>query len=189
MGSVFKNLGYSLAPQKTAELLIKNWAKGDFKSIINFVKYNGQAFQDIPFSLPETFKHLDQAFPNAKFILTERDSPEQWYQSLIKFHAAMFGNGKVPSKEDLMNAKYHYKGFAWEVNRLLHNTPENDPYHRDSLIKSYITYNDSVKTYFKDRGVEKFLILNVAEQHALPKILDFLGKPGAMQKMPWENKS
>jgi len=189
ISSILKNLGYCLAPQRPAELLIKDWTKGDFNRIIAFVKYNGQAFQDIPFSLPDTFRHVDQAFPNAKFILTERDSPEQWYQSLIKFHSIKFGNGRIPTKEDLMNAKYMYKGFAWEVNRILHDTPDNDPYHKETLIKSYIDYNIAVKEYFKHRGGEKFLVLNVAEPDALQKILGFLGKPGALEKMPWENRS
>src|SRR5204863_7660666 len=101
-------------------------------------------FQDVPFSFPNTFKHLDKAFPNSKFILTIRDSPEQWYQSITRYHAKIFGKGNLPSKEDLQKAGNIWKGWIWECNRILYNTPDNDIYNKEILINSYNNYNNSV---------------------------------------------
>lgn len=190
MAKVFEQLGYALAPQAQAELLIKNWAKRDFQPVFNFVKYNGQAFQDLPFSLPETYKHLYDAFPNSKFILTIRSSADEWYNSLVRFHSAKFGKGgQVPTKDDLMRATYRYPGFAWEVNRCLHNTPEDDPYEKNALMSSYNVYNQEVVSFFKERDTSRLLVVNLADKDALSDILSFLGRERELHSLPWENKS
>ena len=189
INALLKQLGYFVAPQEPAELLIHDWKKREFERIISYVKNYGEAFQDIPFSLEGTYRHLDKAFPTAKFILTMRDSPEQWYQSLTKFHSLKFGKGgRLPTKDDLMNASYRYRGFAWEVNRLLHETPEEDPYHKESLIDSYVRYNKNVINYFQGKD-DKLLVVNLATSDALSKLLAFLNKSGELNKMPWENKT
>lgn len=61
-------------------------------------------FQDVPFGLPFTFQSLDQRFPGSKFILTIRDSPDQWHDSLTRSHARLFGHGRVPTTKDIENA-------------------------------------------------------------------------------------
>ena len=49
-------LGFHVGRQRPAELLVKNCLKNDYKKLIKFVKYHGVAFQDVPFSLPHTYK-------------------------------------------------------------------------------------------------------------------------------------
>lgn len=69
-------LGYRVAPQRYAELLADDcYLRGKFGLIVEFCRYYN-AFQDVPFSWPRTYRVLDEAFPNARFILTVRDSPE-----------------------------------------------------------------------------------------------------------------
>ncbi|MCH3881556.1 hypothetical protein L1S33_04130 [Tenacibaculum sp. K20-16] len=188
MAKIFRKMGLSVGPQRPAELLVKDWGKNDFTRIIKYVKYSGIAFQDIPFSFPNTFKVLDKEFPDSKFILTIRDSPEIWYKSLISFHSKRFGNGCLPTKQDLKKAKYIYPGYAWEVNRLLHNTPEEDIYNKQMLIQHYIDYNDSVIKYFKNKP-EQLLVVNLKEPDSLVKISKFLGISKNIGKVPWENKT
>jgi hypothetical protein len=174
--------------QRQAELLQHQWAKRNFKPIIDYCK-TAEFFQDVPFSKPFTFIVLDQAFPKSKFILTLRDSPEQWYNSITKFHANLWGkDGRIPTKEDLQNATYIYKGRPWEMNRLSYSTTENNPYQKDILIQSYIDYNNSVIEYFRHRPYD-LLILNVAEQGAYRKLCQFLNKPITNEEFPWANKT
>lgn len=184
-----KNLGYKVGNQRKAEILHhKYWAKRDFKPIIKYCK-TADFFQDAPFSHPFTFIALDQAFKHSKFILTVRDSPEQWYESMVKFHGKLWGqNEKVPTKKDLQNATYIYKGRPWDMNRLSFNTPEENPYQKDILIKYYIDYNNSVVEYFRHRP-EDLLILNVAATGAYKKLCAFLDKPFIDKEFPWENKT
>jgi len=70
-----------------------------------------QAFQDMPFSLSFTYMALDKKFRESKFILTARDSSGQWYESLVRSHSKLFGNGNLPDTNDLKNADYCYKGY------------------------------------------------------------------------------
>ncbi|MFT6855990.1 MAG: hypothetical protein ACJA0X_001967 [Cyclobacteriaceae bacterium] len=188
MSAFLKTLGFKVAPQRPAELLIHDWGKRNFSNIINYVKVSGVAFQDIPFSLAETYQVMDSAFPNSKFILTVRDSPETWYHSLTSFHSKLFGNGHLPTKEDLQNVDYMYKGFAWELNRLIHSTPESDPYNKKMLIQEYIEYNDEVITYFQNMP-KKLLVINLKEENAHQQIADFLGHKGDVVNIPWVNKT
>ena len=183
-----KELGYTVGVQTPAERLLEDWAKRDFKKIIRHCR-TGEFFQDFPFCVPYTFVILDHEFPGSKFILTVRDSPEQWYDSLTRFHSKKWGvDGKIPTKEDLQNATYIWKGRPWEANRYSYDTPESEPYKKDILIRSYVNYNESVIEYFRHRP-EDLLILNVAKKGAYKKLGDFLGKDVKQINFPWENKT
>jgi len=183
-----EDLGYVVGNQRIAEKMMDQWARRDFKNLVRYC-HTAQFFQDVPFSKLYTFTVMDYAFPNSKFILTVRDSPEQWYDSLTKFHAKKWGkDGRIPTKEDLQNAIYIYKGRPWETNRWAHTTPEDNPYEKKELIKSYIDYNNSVVEYFRHRPND-LLILNVAEEGAYQKLCVFLRKETEIQNFPWENKT
>ena len=59
------DLGYRMGPQRSGELLLKEYLARDFMSIVEFCT-TADAFQDIPFSLPYTYLILDHYFKNAK---------------------------------------------------------------------------------------------------------------------------
>lgn len=168
--------------------MANDWAKRDFNTIVDYCK-TAEFFQDIPFSKPFTFVALDQVYPGSKFILTMRDNPEQWYNSLTKFHAEIWGkDGRIPTKEDLMAATYIYKGWAWEINRYNWETPENEPYQKDILIQSYIDYNQQVKDYFRHRP-EDLLVLNAADKKSYQELCCFLNVKSDRNTFPWKNKT
>lgn len=183
-----KELGFTVGNQTTAENLVDDWANRDFRRLIKYCR-TAQFFQDVPFSLNYTYVVLDHAFQNSKFILTVRDSPDQWYQSLIRFHGKMWGkDGRVPTKEDLMEGFYLYKGRPWHVNRLINITPEDDLYNKEILIKRYINHNEEVKQYFKHRP-DDLLVLNVANENAYAKLCEFLNVKQKRDTFPWKNKT
>lgn len=186
--SVLKSFNYKLGNQVQGELLLEAWYERDFNQIIKFCK-TAEAFQDVPFSLPYTFQHLDVAFPDAKFILTERDSAEQWYQSLITFHSKLWANGeRIPTVDDLKAATYRGLGYAFKFNKYVFNTPENDVYNQSILMAHYLDYNQSVKDYFKSRP-EKLLVINVSKSQDYATLCGFLGQPITRTDFPWENKT
>lgn len=181
-----KELGYTLGHQNTGEMLLSEYAKRNFEPIVNFC-HSANAFQDIPFSLPFVFVILDHYFPNAKFILTVRDNADQWLDSMIRFQAKLFGNGEVPTKETLMNAFYLYKGRPWETSRILFNTPEDDIYHRPTMLAYYNNHNYNVREYFRTKN--NFLEMNMSEPGAYLRLCAFLGKEPVGTDFPWLNKS
>jgi hypothetical protein len=185
---VFRDLGYQVGEQLKAERMLEDWAKRDFSNIITYCR-SAQVFQDVPFSLLDTFKVMDQAFPKSRFILTVRDSAEQWYSSLIRFHGKMWANGRVPpTSDDLKNAMYIYKGRPWEANRMLFNTPEDNPYEKNTLLAFYEKHNADVLEYFKGRP-DDLLVLNVSKPGEYQRFCQFLGIVSDRMEFPWENKT
>ena len=183
-----EELGVIVGRKRYAENLLEDWARRDFSKIIRYCR-TAQAFQDVPFSLPDTFKAVDQAFPGSKFILTVRDSPEQWYSSLVRFHGKIWANGRTPpTREDLQNATYIYKGHPWRANQLIFGTPEHDPYHKTTLLKFYENHNASVKEYFSERS-DDLLVLNISVETDYQRLCSFIDVPPIRNAFPWENKT
>lgn len=183
-----KDLGYTIGYQRKAEVLVEDWGRRNFKRIIRFC-YSAEFFQDVPFSLPYTFQALDTEFPDSKFILTVRNSSEEWYSSITRFHAKKWGkDNKIPSREDLQKANYRGIGRPWRMNRLYYNSPETDPYNKTSLIKFYETHNQVVIDYFKNRP-EKLLVINLTEKNSYGKLCTFLGVSPKSAGFPWANRT
>ena len=180
-------LGLVVGEQWLAERLIHDWGRRDFRRLFRYCR-TAQAFQDVPFSWPFTYQALDQRFPGSKFILTVRDTPEQWYASLTRFHAALFGERCLSHVAHLKAAHYVRPGDVYEANRLLYDTPVDDPYNREALLARYNHHNGAVREYFRHRPGD-LLVLNVAEPGAYDKLCDFLGRPRTGRDFPWENKT
>ncbi len=181
-----QDLGYVVGSQTAVERLLKSYAIRDFRPLIRYC-HSAQAFQDVPFSWPYTYQILDYAFPRSKFILTIRHSAEEWYRSLTRFHAKLLGLDHTPRKADLQRAPYIYPGAMWEVNRLLYNTPEDDPYNEAILTDGYRRYNAEVEAYFKYR--DNLLVLNVTEPGSYHRLCAFLGRKPRYDEFPWLNQT
>lgn len=189
MAKALRDLGFLVANEREAKPLFHAWVQRDFKPIVEFCK-SAQAFQDSPFSFPDTFISLDKAYPGSKFILTIRDDEHQWYRSIVRFHSKLWGSGdgNPPTKEQLKEAVNSYRGRPWDVNRALFKSPENDPYNEDILKRFYVEYNKSVVDYFIGRS-EDFLVINVANGGDYKKLVDFLGAESMINDFPWENRT
>lgn len=186
--AAFEALGYVVGNQHKAEMLTsQHYFTSNFQPILDYCK-SAQVFQDVPFSYPKLYKQLDQAYPGSKFILTVRDSPEQWYSSITRFHAKLFGKGgRIPTVEDLKAAQYVRPGFMYNVVRV-HGTPDEDPYNKEIMIAHYESYNREIMEYFSDRP-EDLLVINVAERGAYEKFIEFLGVESPYDDFPWLNKT
>lgn len=189
IAKAFRKMNYIVGNQREAELLANDIIKENYKELIKYCE-NYQVFQDYPFSYAPTYKIVDKAFPNSKFILTVRDSPEQWYQSLIKFHSKIFGRGEKPTIDDLKNANYVYKGWEWEVFRFHYNIHDKsiDIYEKDKMINHYNAYNNEIINYFKYRP-DDLLVINLKDSGAFLKFCSFIGAKTKETEFPWMNKT
>jgi len=180
--------GYTVGNQRQAELLFEDWIKRDFKRIIRYCR-TAQFFQDVPFSYPYTFIAMDQAFPGSKFILTVRKNAEEWYDSLIRFHGKLWGNGNIPpTAEDLKSATYIYKGQPYHSIFYVHNVPKDNPYKKDILIDHYNSHNKNVKDYFRHRPND-LLIINIKNSEDYSRFCKFIEGKKQREGFPWENKT
>lgn len=184
----FSELDFSIGRQREAEILTaKYYFDGKYQPIIDYCD-SAQVFQDAPFSCPETYKHLDAAFPNSKFILSVRDDAEQWYRSITRFHAKLFGkNGNIPNADDLKKVQYAWPGFIYNMVKM-YGAPDNDIYNKKILIEHYERHNSEVIEYFKNRNSD-LLVINLSENDAYLRFVDFLEVKSSALEFPWENRT
>ncbi len=179
IGLALQNMGLKVAQQIRGEELIDNWANGNRDELINLCS-TADVLQDVPFSLPNTYKILDTSFPDSKFILSVRNSPDQWYQSLIRYHSKTMGLDRIPTAEDLKAATYHSPGWMWRVCVEAYGADDQAPYDEARCTDAYLRHNKSVIEYFSSRP-DALLVLNVSERDSLDRISKFIGLPCAGQ--------
>ena len=187
MGQVLVDLGFSLGNQETGELLLEDWGIRDFRRTISYCR-TARAFQDIPFSLPYTYQALDNAFPMSKFILTIRNSADEWYKSLTRYHNRFVGKNRLPTAEDLKEVSYRYKGWLWRNQQLVYGINEETLYSESIYTNHYRLHNFQIIDYFRYRP-DDLLVLNITDSAAMKKICGFLDIQYSGQVIPHLNKS
>ena len=186
---LLKTLGFTVGNQAAAEMLMGDWAK--YKNADRIIKYchSADAFQDVPFMFPGLYKELDRAFPNSRFILTVRDSADQWLHSLKAFHTKKFSTDKnrTPNEEDLKNATYRYKGFMFDLAELFWDYPLVPLYLDQQYKEKYTRHINDVTEYFHETN--KLLRLNVGSKSDLNVLCRFLNVETKISEFPWENRT
>ena len=186
LAAFFDTLGYRVGSQDTGEALLASWAQRDFAPIVSLAE-TADFFQDLPFNCPDTFQAMDLAFPGSKFILTWRE-PHEWYRSLTAFHTALLGKGRLPTAADLSEFSYRSTGWILDALRLVHGVSRDDPYDKDTLIRSYERHNENVRQYFAHRP-QSLLAVNLAAPAAAQNIVEFIGGRFSGQQLPHLNRS
>lgn len=181
-----QELGYRIGDQKTAELFIDDYAKGNFDNILAYCE-SAEVFQDAPFSWPNTYKHVYKKYPKAKYILLERDSSDEWFNSVVRFHSKIINNGNPVSAEDLKDFSYRRKGFLWQVAQVVYGVTESEIYNRDIYIKNYESYNEEVKEFFENK--ENFLFIKLTDSDAREKLAKFINRKPEEVRIPHVNRT
>ncbi|MGE9271100.1 MAG: sulfotransferase [Verrucomicrobiales bacterium] len=187
MATILRQLGYRMGRQEEAELLLEDWGRRDFRRIIQHC-HSADAFQDIPFSLPDTYRAVDENFPQSKFVLTIRSTPDAWYESLTRFHTKIVGKDRLPTGADLRQFSYRETGWIWKSHQLTYGIDDKTLYDPEIYKSHYLAHNTAVQDYFKDRPND-LLVLNVGDPDAADRLCHFLGVPGKIAQMPHRNTS
>jgi tetratricopeptide (TPR) repeat protein len=187
MEAALHSLGFRMGLQARGEMLRGDWAQRDFSRILALCR-TADAFQDVPFSLKNTFEAVDGGFPGSRFILTVRDTPEQWFDSLVRFHTRIVNKGRIPTADDLREFAYRYKGDLWDGFVQRYGDDERLLYDRDLYIASYLDHNRSATEYFRHRPRD-LLVINVGQPDAMQALCEFLQVPYRGQRMPHMNRS
>ena len=109
-----------------------------------------------------------------------------WYNSLVRFHSKLFADKiRIPTKEDLKNASYCYKGFVYDSMKIMWKTPDDDLYNEKILKKVYETHNDSVRHFFKNNP--NFLEINLSDESSYLKLCEFLKQKPLYNNFPHLN--
>lgn len=123
------------------------------------------SFDDWPW--PLIYQQLDAHYPEAKFVLTVRESADIWYQSLCKMAVRM---------GPLNDFEKHIYGYAM---------PHG---HKDEHVRIYDQHNAEVRSYFANKP-GKLLELCFDNGVSMDTITDFLDLPRSDYTPPHINKS
>lgn len=172
LGKVLKDMGFSLGNQAVGEMLLRDYAEKRYDNIINYF-HTANAFQDCPSSLPGIYRIQDKEFTNSKFIISVRNSDQQWYESLSRFHTRVFSSSDdLPSIEDLKNANYRYKSWALYSHQTIYNVPKVPLFDPTHYKRIYCKHLEDVEDYFAGR--DNLLKINLEEKDSLKKLCEFL---------------
>ncbi len=177
------NLGVrgDLSTMGEGEFLMYDVAEGNVNNVIDWIEKRNDVdlFKDVPFSLPHVWKLLYEKYPNAIYILSERDSSEQWYNSIYKFHTKFYNFSTDPTWDEVSKSYYRYRrndlkgGYLYDYMSYTFGK-EEAPYDKNKLIASYESHNNEVKEFFKDKN--NFISVNVSKDNDYLKLCSFLGK-------------
>lgn len=189
IAQAFSDLGFVVAEQDVAENLYDTfYFSRDFSPILKYCKC-AEVFQDVPFIHFDMIKAIDLAFSNSKFILTIRDSDEQWYNSFSKYYSRFLGveNG-LADYADIIENRYVSSTFFEQFFMKGYGVSKENPFDREVLKNQYNLHNSQVMDYFSDKP-DKLLVINVSEKDSFKKFLRFVGKESHQTQFPWKNKT
>lgn len=188
--SLLGNFDFTVGNQAVAEILAEDYAIHNRTD--RLVKYvdTAEAFQDTPFFYTGMFEILDREFPDSKFILSQRNNADQWYESMLKYHTKKFSSDKerLPNEHDLKNCSYRHKGWLLETMRFEWDYP-NVPLYDEYYYKTkYDKHIENVNSYFSKRK-EQLVNINVAHEPDFKKLCKFLNVETNIKGFSWENRT
>ncbi len=142
---------------------LRNFKRGNIAELVEILTHFDSC-EDWPW--PLMFDHLDQHFPTAQFILTIRQTPEIWFNSLCR-HAEYTG----PTEGRLL-----VYGYAMPHDHYQHH------------LNFYLQHNQRVRDYFKNRP-GKLLEVCWENGDEWAKLCQFLDKPLPAVPFPHVNKN
>jgi len=184
---LFLDEGLKIAPEPpfasiTSAYFTGNDSESFNKKVIAYIKqhFNDcEFFQDTPFYFPGMYIDLYEAFPNAKFILSVRNSPEDWYYSLINFYATHWGPDK------LYEMKTRIPWIYQVLTKIYGGTPEK-PYLKKNLIETYEKHNKDAQDFFIDNP--NFIKINLSNNEDFLRLEDFIGIKFKSDRFPHVNQ-
>lgn len=139
------------------------YQQGNMGAIMDLVA-QFDSFEDWPW--PLVYREIEEAYPDSKFIMTKRKSPELWFESISRL-AALTGPTEFRS--------YIYG----------HAMPQG---HKDEYIDVYNRHNNSVEEYFRDQP-EKLLVVSWDEGAGWDELCSFLNQRVPDEPFPHVNRS
>lgn len=179
-----KELGFIMGDQGKATVQMRKVKNNDFSWIEELTR-SAEAFQDIPYSLPSVYKELYIRYPNAKYILSVRDSAEQWFNSIYSFHKKVLFEETEPDKEKIKNHQHIYPGFLQEF---IDYCFDGVVYDKEYYETKYTKHTENVIQFFKENDGE-LLTINVSRPEDYKRLCEFLGKTPKRNGFPWVNKT
>lgn len=123
------------------------------------------------------FRSLEESFPNAKFILTERNI-DSWIASCRHNH--------VWPGDYVSNKGIRLFPHIRKILRLHHNVYGTERFQEDIFRKAYLDHRQSVIEHFRQKERE-LLVIDICAGEGWEPLCEFLGVPVPDVPFPYEN--
>lgn len=184
LGQVMRDAGLRMPRQLDQEMFLDDVVdQGNWQKLRNFCD-SYDAFQDLPFSQNEVYIACDVLFPDARFILTQRN-PVAWADSFVRYYRKSFDLETVEKTDEetfLARSLYLKPGYAHRImRRLLQESVAGETrvrwdlaFDKDFLIDRYQRRNAAIKSYFAQRPND-LLVIDPSTEADTGRLLRFLG--------------
>jgi len=159
LGACFAQLGFRHLLWRAD--LVEAWCNGDLDPIYDKIE-RYDTFEDLPF--PFIYKELADRYPDARFILTVRSTPEKWLESFTK-HAMRI------DRDSKLRKRIYGVGY-----------PQNSPERYQAF---YERHNREVLAHLGDRVKQ----LCWESGDGWSELCGFIGATPPQGPLPWENSA
>lgn len=151
------------------------WFRGDYEGIFSSPAFqDAEVLEDDPWWCPGFFRIVAERFPEARFILLERD-PDAWFDSMCRH-----SGGRNPGWSDIHARIYGRDHDLAEVLRLQPSLqPEEWSHlsiveHREHYKAVYHAHGEAVRSYFRDRP-DRLFVGRLDDPDVFPAMCRFAG--------------
>jgi hypothetical protein len=151
------------------------WFQGDHEAIFsNSAFQDAEVLEDDPWWCPGFFRIVAERFPDARFILLERD-PDEWFDSMCRH-----SGGRNPGWSDVHARIY---GRDHDLEELLRQQPSLQPEawshlsiveHREHYKAVYRAHGEAVRSYFRDQP-DRLFVGRLDDPGVFPAMCPFAG--------------
>jgi hypothetical protein len=186
--TIFLRSGLKCGLVRSGELAWDHFSHtGDFAPLDRYLG-SAEAFQDVPFSLPRFYELLAEKYGESTFILTRRETAEQWASSITNFHSRLFSQESAPpSVKDLKSSGYVRRGWIYDLLVRGLGLPPKNPYDFSALVDTYNAHNQAVRDFFA--GSPRFAELIVGNESSLEHLHSVLPVTAREKMWPHENRT
>lgn len=176
------------------QYLVQDVHNGNIYSTLSFLEsplYD--LYEDLPFSLTGFYKELYEHRPQDYYVLTTRDSAEQWVDSAIKFYKA-----DIRQINELKDNKFHIiknvstNKVKYTKNyltlQMLNWGIYNDENLESKLKDVYNRHLDEAVNFFESKPNSNFMVVNVSQENELKRVAEKIGFKNVDNNFMWSNK-
>jgi len=205
-------LGYRFIDYFTESFIAHEVLHGSTASlheVLRNPRYTG--YEDVPFSLPGVGQKVVEAFPDYKYVLTVRESPEKWVSSVLRFYASRSEFEEhsgtdwyvIKEKDGTPNRKSlfpggHFHSFSQAFGPIIHGDQDLLKYSwgidlskrplESSLMEIYLSHNIRTEEMLKSKGVD-YMVVDVSKPGEFKRVSAWLGHETEQLDFLWENRT
>jgi hypothetical protein len=161
-------------------------------SLLEYPRYD--FYEDMPFSLLNVYKNLYIHRPQDYYVLTLRDTTEQWVESAYRYYVNSLDTINLNKDNKPYDIFYHGRGIPNRTRNYLTAQMRNWGINsnvnlKENLKDVYNRHVDDVFDYFDNKIDSNFISINVSKENELKKLSNFVGFETKENNFVWSNKS